>query len=125
MAAVGPNALLVNADLQILKSYGDVSRYVSINSGAVTTTITSLLVSPYRQDIQFAVPNVIRNQTTSKGVVRTNDGDNTLRERITIYPLENGIDEEKLALVVFDRWHEDHAPLDQNFGDNGQAASQD
>lgn len=110
--SIGPNALLINNDLQVLKAYGDVSKYIGLEAGVVDTKATSLLKNPYRQDVRFAVPPVVRKSQKMEGVTRSVEGNAQLRERILFYPIESGVGDETLALVVFEEWIEEDRTIE-------------
>lgn len=104
--ALGPNAILMDSDMRIRRAFGDLKRYVGLAPGDVDTSAMTLLNEPYRQDIRAAVPGTIRKKTVYKGIARVIDGDPSQRERIMIYPVDMGPDDETRALVVFHTWTE-------------------
>jgi two-component system, chemotaxis family, CheB/CheR fusion protein len=110
VAALGPNALLINAELMLIKAYGDLSRYTRVPAGTVDTRVTTLLREPYRHDILVAAPNAIKQKRKYSGITRDNQDGSAARHRIVIYPIENGPTDEIHALVVFTEW-EDVNPL--------------
>ncbi len=109
VSAIGPDALLVSAELQILKAYGDVSRYIGVAAGPVDTTAASLLIEPFSQDVRVAVPSALRQNSTIQGLARQMPDKPDHRHRITVYPINEGIGEvgEPTALVVFTEWEEE------------------
>ena len=111
---LGPNGMLLSAELNILRVFGDVSNYVGISEGRVSTNADSLLREPFRQDIRVLVPSAIRQQSVIEGMARTSVADPNTRERITAYPIGNGPDDETVALVVFSTWSEDVIDLEQD-----------
>ncbi|MEP6242549.1 MAG: chemotaxis protein CheB, partial [Lentilitoribacter sp.] len=106
VAAIGPNAIITNSDFQLVKSFGQMTKYIGLDAGMVNTKATSLLVEPYRQDGRFAVPAALRKNTKVIGNVRQNSEDPKLKNRIVVYPLAAPENEEILALVVFEEWEE-------------------
>lgn len=106
VAALGPDAVLMDSDLRIRKAFGNLQRYVGLQPGNIDTSAMTLLNEPYRQDIRAAVPGAIRKKTTYKGIARVVDGKPGWRERIMVYPIDMGPDDETRALVVFNMWEE-------------------
>ncbi len=104
VAAVGPNAILVNEQLRVVRAYGTLERYVGLAAGSVDTSLMSLLREPYMQEVRAVVPSAIRRQETSRGVVRTDAEHPDRREQINVYPMTGGEREETFALVVFNEW---------------------
>jgi two-component system, chemotaxis family, CheB/CheR fusion protein len=101
VAALGPDAILVNSELMVIKAFGDLSSYTKLAAGNIDTRVATLINNPYRQDIQSAVPGVIRNRKNYQGVGRPDPKDPAKKIRIVIYPIESFGDEEIQALVVF------------------------
>ncbi len=117
---LGPNAMLLSAELNILRVFGDVKDYVGLSEGPVSTNADSLLREPFRQDVRVLVPSAIRQRTVMQGMARKSVSDEGLRERVTAYPIGNGPDDEIVALVVFSVWEDDTIYVDE---DNFDAAS--
>lgn len=107
IAAIGPNGLIINSELQIIRAFGNVERFVGIAAGNVDTSASSLLREPYRQDIRANVPSVIRRKQKTHGIVRSLPDKANHKVRLSIYPIENGPNDETTALVVFDEWVEE------------------
>lgn len=104
--AIGPNSLLVGADLKVNNAFGDVSRYVGLAAGAVDNTTMSLLREPYRQDVRAAVPSVIRTKEPYVGIVRRDQADPEQCTRLRVFPIKGVNLDEAQALVVFEEWRE-------------------
>jgi len=109
--ALGPNCLLVDANLKVSEAFGDVGRYVRLAAGPVDGTTTSLLIDPFRQDVRAAVPGVIRNNEPYLGLVRRVEEDETRRVRLRILPIENTFKQETQALIIFEEWTETDVDL--------------
>lgn len=124
VSALGPNALLITSDMSVRRAYGNVDRYISLTSGAVSTSVTSLLKEPYGQDVRAAVPVAIRKREVRTGIAHVDPQDPLQRERITVYPVESGPDEEVLALAVFKSWREETAADPAPSGHDTEARSQ-
>ncbi len=124
VSALGPDALLVSSELNILKAYGDVSRYIGVAAGPVDTTAASLLIEPFSQDVRVAVPSALRQGVTIQGLARQIPEKPSHRHRITVYPINEGIGDvgESTALVVFTEWEEDSIVVDQS-GEEGENAA--
>lgn len=111
--SMGDCALLVDSETNVIKGYGDLQPYVALSEGLINTKASSLVKEPYRQDIQAAVPGVIRNKKVSRGLSRTSPTDDQYREKVTVFPIENGSDDDVMALAVFERWR-DETPVIQH-----------
>ncbi|MEO0386096.1 MAG: chemotaxis protein CheB [Pseudomonadota bacterium] len=107
VAAVGPDALLVTADLQVRQAYGQMTPYINVRQGNVNTSVTTLVREPLGQDVRATVPVAIRKMQRSACAAHIAPDDPNFRERVVIYPVESGQGEEVLALVVFNRWKEE------------------
>jgi len=102
--AIGPNAILLNADMTIVRVFGNMDRFARLASGAVDTKVATLMREPYRQDIQAATPSVLRKRQTYNGIARRDKSDPGRMTRINIYPIEAGEHQDLHALVVFSEW---------------------
>ncbi len=99
---LGTAAVLIDSQMNIVKSYGDFQRYVGVTAGMVDTKVTSLIREPFRQDIQASAPGVIRNQTVAEGFTQTVPGGKTgFKEKVTIYPTNIGHSDDTKALAIF------------------------
>ena len=118
--ALGPNCLLVDVNLKVTQAFGDVGRYVKLAAGPVDGTTTSLLRDPFRQDVRAAVPAVIRNTEPYIGLIRRVEETPDLRVRLRVLPITNTIEDETLALIVFEEWTEtdDRPPKADNDAQN-------
>ncbi|WP_394688356.1 CheR family methyltransferase [Hoeflea sp.] len=105
--AIGPNAVLVDSDLQIVRVFGDMKPYVKLAAGVVDTRVSTLIRDPYRQDIQAAVPAVIRKGEKYNGITRAGRKISDPKTRIDIYPIDAQGDDNTQALVVFSNWIEE------------------
>ncbi len=114
---LGPNAMLLSADLNILRVFGDVGRFVGISEGTVKTTADSLLIEPFRQDVRVVVPSTIRQRTVMQGMARSNPDNPLIHERVVSYPISTGPDDEVLALVIFSQWTEEGIVDDATIAD--------
>ncbi|EFL87680.1 regulator protein [Ahrensia sp. R2A130] len=113
IARLGTAAVLIDTKLNIVKSYGDFQRYVGVSSGMVDTKVTSLIREPFCRDLQASVPGVLRNQIVSEGFTQTVEGsEGTLREKVTIYPIETEHCEGPMALAVFKEWKEESVEIE-------------
>lgn len=115
---MGNCALLIDSSMNVVKGYGNLQPYVAVSEGLINTKATSLLKEPYRQDIQAVAPGVIRNKKVARGLSRSNPDDASLREKITIYPLENGSEQDVMALAVFEQWTDETPAIPDLIGDD-------
>lgn len=111
--SLGPNSLLLGSDMQILKVYGDINQFVGMSSNKkLETTVMSLLLEPWCQDVRVAVPGVLRHMQVYEGLTRTNPKKGNEHSKIVIYPIEDKVRAEKYALVVFRVWEEADSTVD-------------
>lgn len=107
VAAFGPDAMLVDEDLHILKIYGNVNPYIELASGEVSLRAGSLLKEPFGQDIRTSVPIVLRKGEARKSVAHEDPTNPENKVRISVYPLDSGPNERPLALALFNSWKEE------------------
>jgi two-component system CheB/CheR fusion protein len=106
VAAIGPNAILLNSELTIVRVFGNMDGYAKLAAGAVDTRVSTLMRDPYRQDIQAAAPGVIRNRQNYHGITRSDEKNPRHKTRLSIYPMEAAGENDIHALVVFSEWIE-------------------
>ncbi|MFK7793550.1 MAG: chemotaxis protein CheB [Devosiaceae bacterium] len=104
--AFGPDGLLIDEDLQIMKAYGNVNPYIEMSSGAVSLRAGSLLKEPFGQDIRTAIPIVMRKGEPRKCMAHPHPADPKLLARLSVYPVESGPNERPLAIALFSTWEE-------------------
>ena len=109
IATLGPNALVLDEHLNIVRVYGDLDYFSSLSQGsspgyAPTNSINSWIKKPWSQDIRVAVPGVFRKRKSYNGLTRTDAKDKSLVSRVQIYPLDDGAHAQRLALVTFKLW---------------------
>lgn len=123
--AMGPNAILVSRELQIVQAFGDVSAFIGVAAGPVDTTASSLLVEPFSQDVRIAVPSALRQSSVVQGMARSMPSKPGFRNRITAYPISEGLGaaEDSLALVVFTEWEEEPIAEQLSEAEEGSEAS--
>lgn len=99
---VGPNALLINGGMQLLKIYGDVSDYVAKQSEAVHADVTPIFKQLHLPDAKSFLLKAFEKQHKSELIVRTSTSDQNNLKRITLYPFKLNKHHEPLLLIVFD-----------------------
>ena len=107
--ALGENSLLLDSDTRILRVHGNVDAYAGLSSrakGAIDTTASSLLREPWSQDVRVGVPVALRSMSVYEGMVRPAPHAPGRRSRVTVYPMEDKVRNEKLAVAVFRTWEE-------------------
>lgn len=101
--ALGPDAILVDADMTILAIFGDAGRRTA--GDAIGANLAMALAAADRQEVTAALQGALRTGDSYTGVVRDAEGRSGARERIHVYPLAgdagSGTAEPGKALVVF------------------------
>lgn len=105
ITALGPDAIVVNEQLNIVKVYGDLDYFTGLNStSTLTPSVASLIKKPWSQDIQVAVPGVFRKTKVYEGLTREDPNGREPYSKVLIYPMHDSAANEKFALVVFKLW---------------------
>lgn len=111
VSVVGPNALLVDAEMHVMKSFGDVSAFTTLAPGSVSTTVNSLVVDAYRHEVRLLAHRAGRDKARCDGGVRRDPDDPKSRTQVQVHPLHLEKRGETLLLIVFASWRvSDDAP---------------
>lgn len=122
---LGKCAILIDPEMNLVKGYGNLSAYTELAAGPISTKATSLLKAPYRQDIQAIVPSVFRGNAVGRGYERASANDERYRERLTVYPFQDGRRKELMALAVFEEWiDESGLEVNPSSGDDNKGMEQ-
>lgn len=111
--SLGPNAILVDDNLKIIQVFGNITDYVQISAGPMTSDASSMLAPPFDQDVRILVPAALRKEKSTAGMTRESAADPQRRDRMKVYPIDGvagaveGGDGEGLALVTFESWTEE------------------
>lgn len=116
-------ALLVGADYQILRVYGDVSDYVSLSDGTRLRLSVDILRGPLAQDARTLIALALRNKARRTGVRRRLDGA-AEEVHLEVAPLVGQGVEEAAAVVLFRRSEAPPPPSEEqtkSWGENAAA----
>lgn len=102
----GPDGVLIDEELKILKAYGNINPYIEIVSGVANFKANSLFKEPFGQDIRTSVPIALRKNETRQGVAHVDPQDPARRTRVVVYPIDSGPNEPPVALILFSSWQE-------------------
>jgi len=109
ISALGPNAVIVDDNLNIVNVYGELDYFSGLTPGVTPTpSISSLVKKPWSRDIQVAVPGVFRKRVMYDGLTRQDPNDERLMSRVQVFPLGDGKQAEKLALITFKLWRSEN-----------------
>lgn len=111
VAKFGPDGVLVDEDLKILKTYGNINPYIEITSGLANFKASSLFKEPFGQDIRTSVPIAVRKNETRQGVAHADSEDPSRKTRVLVYPLDSGPNEPLVVLILFSSWQENIVEL--------------
>ncbi len=107
--ALGPDAVLVNEAQNIVKVYGNLDDFTGLSAnGRLSPSISSLIKTPWSQDIRIALPGVFRKSRMYEGMTRELTPNSGLFNRVVIYPMHDKSTADNLALVVFKSWEGTH-----------------
>ncbi|MEM6414369.1 MAG: chemotaxis protein CheB [Pseudomonadota bacterium] len=103
---LGKNSLLADTDLKLLRSYGNVDKFITIAPGTVRATVASLVKPEYVNEVRTLSMLALRRGEQRLGLVRHDTDDPTKRLQIRVYPIR-AFDEEQFVLISFCEWTED------------------
>lgn len=114
---LGPNAILINSNLQVCQVYGDVSHYVETSGDTDSTDLSFVLKSTFKQDVEFALQVAHRTNQKFVGVTRSNTINHSQKFKIVAYPLQIDPGGDMTTLIVFEEWTDEAALIvEQNDG---------
>ncbi|MEM0990614.1 MAG: chemotaxis protein CheB [Pseudomonadota bacterium] len=105
--SMGPNALLVTADMHIHRVYGNIDRYLSLPEGQMRGATISMLREDLRHELRTLISVALRNGKSRSGLERRTEGGNPRgRLRMEVHPIGVADRSDDMALVVFREWEE-------------------
>ncbi|MEM7744897.1 MAG: chemotaxis protein CheB [Pseudomonadota bacterium] len=105
--SICPNALLVTADLNIHRVYGNFDKYLSLSEGQMRGATISLLREDVRHELRTLISVALKSGKSRSGINRRIDPDNgRFRLRIEVHPLGVAEHLDDMALVFFREWEE-------------------
>ena len=102
--SVGPNAVLLSDDFRIIRVFGDLSRFVSINSQSQLQFSLSMFLPPLAREARTLTTISLKRQEMRKGVTHRLSGDKGHAVVMRSYPLIGGALDEGFVLLAFDRF---------------------
>ncbi|MGB0507761.1 MAG: chemotaxis protein CheB [Pikeienuella sp.] len=99
--AVGPNSILISDEMRIVRVFGDISPYVSLNEGMRLQLSATMLRPPLNQDARMLAGLALKQGTRREGVPKRLTPDATKTVRLDAYPLQNTKGVEPLVLLTF------------------------
>jgi len=100
--AISPNCLLVTADYQIRRVYGNINRYISLSEGDIRGVTISMLKDSFRHEVRTLISLALRHREPRFGAERRDpDADETMRVQVQVYPLTMIDGGDDLAVVAF------------------------
>ncbi|MFN3259571.1 MAG: chemotaxis protein CheB [Pikeienuella sp.] len=100
---LGPDVALVSDDFRILRVYGDLGRYVTLNENTRLQMSLSMLAPELAQEARTLVTVALRSGQRRQGVAHRSEGAPGEALRIEVFPLARPGEDERLALVAFSR----------------------
>ncbi|MBP1853548.1 chemotaxis protein CheB [Rhizobium halophytocola] len=107
IAALSPDSLLIDENMNLLRVYGDVQPYTQLSPGEASTNLVSIARKEFRQELRALVYKVVRERDQQAVLPKklVIDG-KTCRINIHIRPLPLKNSGERLLLVSFEQTKE-------------------
>ncbi len=105
--SISDNAVLVSTEYSFLRVYGDITEFVDISEGAPLDLQLSVLRSPLREEGRSLVTLALKHGERRVGSRHRWRQDKILR--LDAIPIQAPGIEEKMALLAFNIWDQDHA----------------
>ena len=99
-AAVGPDALLFSDDHRIVRVYGDVSRYLSLNDRSRLQFNASVLLPELGQEVRTLITVALKRGERRRGSVQRIGGNENDQVQLEAYPLKSPNLDEEFALIT-------------------------
>lgn len=119
---VGPDALLVSSDLQILRVYGDLGAFITLTEGTRLQFSINMIRPELSHEARTLVTLAIKHRERRRGLVHRNFSKEGEAVRLEALPIVSQHLEEGLAVLVFSRWQEEARTPDAT-AVSGDAAS--
>lgn len=100
--AVGRDAILLNEDCEILRIFGDVSKFVELSEGSKLGGKLSLLRSPLREEARSLVTLALRSGVRRQGIPQQLDKRQNSRIQMQALPIVSDELEHKQVLLTFE-----------------------
>ncbi len=101
--AVGPNALLFSDDHRIVRVYGDVSRYLSLNDRSRLQFNASVLIPELGQEVRTLVTVALKRNERRRGSLHKLSETDDESVQLEAFPLTSPNLDEEFALVTIQR----------------------
>ncbi|MEM9049540.1 MAG: chemotaxis protein CheB [Pseudomonadota bacterium] len=102
VASIGPNAVLVTADMRIRQVFGDVSRFIALRQSTRPEMSLSMLVDGIQVEARALVTLAQRSGSARYGLSHTFPGREGEHYRLAAFALDHEALEPGLVLLVFD-----------------------
>ena len=99
--AIGPNSILVSDDLRILRVFGDISPYVSLNEGMRLQLSATMLRQPLNQDAHMLSSIALNRLEHRAGTPKRLSPDDDTLVRMDAYPIKPTEGSDQLVLLTF------------------------
>ncbi len=102
--SLGENSILVSADYNFLRVYGDITPYVNLTEDSALTLQLSLLKPPFREEARSLVTLALKHDERRLGSKHKVIEDGGRMIRLEALPIQAPAIDEQLALVVINSW---------------------
>ncbi len=102
--SLGDNSVLVSADHSFLRVYGDLGPFVDFSEGSSLNLQLSLLKSPYREEARSLVTLALKHDRRRVGIRHITNSETKDVVRLEAMPVIAPKIEEKLALLIINKW---------------------
>lgn len=103
-SSIGPNSMLLDGNLQIVRILGDVSRFSVLTDRCRLKFDISLLRNELALEARSIVSIALKNNTHKQGNVRTLENDPGYLTQLECFPLQAPSLDDDYVLLVFKRW---------------------
>lgn len=108
--SLGGNSILVSDDYRILKVFGDVGRFVSMDETSQLEMNLSILRNPFSQEARMLCTVALRTEQRRQGAIHSLEGPDNERVRMEAFPLKSDAHEEQLVLITLTTWRDQERP---------------
>lgn len=99
--SVGPNSVLVSENLRIVRVFGDITPYISLNEGMRLQLSATMLVEPLNQDANMLTAIALKRGEHRSGTPRRLTPDAKSTVRMDAYPINDITGPDPLVLLTF------------------------
>ena len=118
--SLGEDAVLMSQDLNIVRIFGDLTRYISLKDGDVPQLNHLILVEPLAREIRVLSTLAMREGEAKTGIVRRLERDPDFLTQVAVYPLSHDDLIEDLFLVTIRR---SRSPIEENSASSDEDGS--